>query len=257
MPPTPRTRILGAALRDARVEANYGLRELARRIGIAPAILSSWEQAHRAPSLADVAGILGATGTAGETKRDILRLARGAAGESWVLRSAPLSLARSAALLAHKLAAQHVVTWDPVAIPELLQVLDRNLEPRSTVIEAFICDQALHAENLHTDAQRRQLRSLVQLAKVSRLFTVRTVCSDPAWDYGLTTAFDRYSMPTGETVIYCGQRSLGVFITERDTPISSHEADTERLREIAKEPRDSINECIAALRSAATPRHQT
>ncbi|WP_134731675.1 helix-turn-helix domain-containing protein [Amycolatopsis nivea] len=146
MPPTPRTRILGAALRDARVEANYGLRELARRIGISPAILSGGEQAHRTPSLADVAGILGATGTAGETKRDILLLARGAAGESWVLRSAPLSPARSAALRAHKIAAQHVVTWDPVAIPELLQVADRNLEPRSTVIEAFISDQALHAE---------------------------------------------------------------------------------------------------------------
>jgi transcriptional regulator with XRE-family HTH domain len=252
MPPSPRTRILRAVLRDARVEANYGLRELARRIGISPAILSSWEQAHRTPSLADVAGILGATGTAGETKRDILRLAHGAAGESWVLRGAPLAPARAAALVAHKVAAQHVVTWDPVAIPELLQAVDRNLEPRSTVIEAFICDQALHAENLRAEAQRRQLRSLVQLAKASRLLILRTVSSDLAWHHGLMTAFDRYLMSTGEIVAYCGQRSVGVFITERDTPGSPHEADTERLREIAQEPSHSIGQCIAALRSATT-----
>lgn len=228
MPPTPRTRILGASLRNARVEANFGLRELARRIGVAPAMLSSWEQAHRAPSLADVAGILGAIGAAGGTKRDILRLALGAADDSWIVHGAPLSPNRATAIIAHQLAARSVVTWDPLAIPELLQIIGRQDGPRSILIEAFVSDHALHSDD-----------ALFQLAKASRSLTLRIVRADLVWRYGLTTAFDRYSIPDGEVVTYYGQRCFGVFATARKGAHSSHDTDLDRLRLIASQPQST------------------
>lgn len=257
MPPTPRTRILGANLRNARVEAKFGLRELARRIGVSPAMLSSWEQARRSPSVADVASILGAIGTTGETKHHILRLASGTAEESWIVHGAPLSTSRATALLTHKHAAQSVVTWDPLSIPELLQVADRHPGQRSTLIEAFISDRALRAEHIHPGVLRRQLLSLAQLTKTSRLFLLRTVPADVAWSYGLATAFDRYCMTDGETVVYSSQRNLGIFITERSNDASPPRADAELLRQIADEPEHSFvqtMERVAALTSVRASR---
>ncbi|MBB1158091.1 helix-turn-helix domain-containing protein [Amycolatopsis dendrobii] len=252
MPPSPRTRILGAALRNARVEANFGLRELARRIGVTPAALSSWEQARRTPALADVAGLLGAIGTSGELKRDILRLARGGPDEWWVVHGAPASPARAAALVAHKVAAQDVVTWDPFALPELLQISHQQPETRPPLIEAFISDVVLQTNDERTGALQQQLRRLLRSAGASRSLVLRTVRAELAWAEGFTTAFDRYSLPDDKPVVYCGQRSFGVFAVERTSARPVHEAEVQRLRQIALHPqqsRDHILRCIAAVQS--------
>ncbi|MBB4689841.1 helix-turn-helix domain-containing protein [Amycolatopsis jiangsuensis] len=66
---------LGAALRAARKNAHWGVRELARRVGVHPAVISSWELGHRTPKPLDVAGILGALGVVGEQRQWILRMA--------------------------------------------------------------------------------------------------------------------------------------------------------------------------------------
>ncbi|WP_106965080.1 helix-turn-helix domain-containing protein [Amycolatopsis orientalis] len=234
MPSSPRTRILGTTLRSARIEANFGLRELARRIGIAPAVLSSWEQARRIPNISDVACILGAIGATGHAKRDILRLASGTPGESWVVHGAPLSPARTTALLTHGLAAHSVVTWNPLVIPELLHVIHQRPEPCSTPIEAFISDRAFDADDTSVATLRRQLHSLPRSATSgSQLLTLRIVQAELAWRSGLITAFDRYSMPDGGIVIYYSQRDAGILIADQDTPPSHCETDIKILRKIA------------------------
>ncbi|WP_084145476.1 Scr1 family TA system antitoxin-like transcriptional regulator [Amycolatopsis jejuensis] len=235
MPPTPRTRILGASLRNARVEANFGLRELARRIGVTPAMLSNWEQARRSPGVADVAGILGAIGTTGETKRDILHLARGTAEESWVVHGAPSSPGRVIALNAHKRAARSVVTWDPIAIPELLQIVDQQPEPHATPVEAFLSDRAIRAAEAQADSLGYQLMPLLQVHTTSRSLRIRIVHAGLAWHYGLLAGFDLYSMPDGRAVVYCGQPSFGIFTVERHCTVSPYVADVEQLRHIADE----------------------
>ncbi|WP_344854092.1 helix-turn-helix transcriptional regulator, partial [Amycolatopsis ultiminotia] len=75
-PGPSRNVLLGVALRAARGRAHFGLRELARRVGTNPALISNWELGQRTPYVVDVAGILGALGVTGDDKRRILQLAR-------------------------------------------------------------------------------------------------------------------------------------------------------------------------------------
>ncbi|GAB3359992.1 helix-turn-helix domain-containing protein [Amycolatopsis echigonensis] len=229
MPPTPRTRILGASLRNARIEANFGLRELARRIGVAPAMLSSWEQARRAPSLADVAGILGAIGAVGEARRDILHIAKSAAEQCWVVRGTPGSPARTIALAAHDESAQSIVTWDPFAIPEVLRIPRLYPDTQLAPLEAFVSDHAIR-DGIGIAGQT--LRFTARAVAGPRSLTLHVVPSEMAWKAGLTTAFDRYSMDSGETVVYCGQKGLGIFTVDPCETGSPYEADIELIRQI-------------------------
>ncbi|WP_116199105.1 helix-turn-helix domain-containing protein [Amycolatopsis circi] len=230
MPPTPRTRILGVSLRNARIEANFGLRELARRIGVAPAMLSSWEQARRTPSLTDVAGILGAIGAVGQVRRDILCIANGTAEQCWVVRGTLGSPARTMALAAHDESAQSIVTWDPFGIPEVLRILRPRPDTQSAPLEAFVTDQALR-EGVGGPSQT--LRSFARTAAGSRSLALHIVPADLAWQAGLTTAFDRYSMNSGESVVYCGQRGLGIFTVDPRETGSPFDADIKLVRQIA------------------------
>ncbi|WP_370648182.1 helix-turn-helix domain-containing protein [Amycolatopsis sp. FU40] len=240
MPPTPRTRILGASLRNARIEANFGLRELARRIGVAPAMLSSWEQARRTPSLADVAGILGAIGAVGEVRRDILRMANGTAEGCWVVRGTPGSPTRTMALTAHDVGAQSIIAWDPFDIPELLQISRPYRGTQLAPLEVFVSDHALRDG---TASPNTTLRSRAGIAARSRSLALHVVPADLAWQAGLTTAFDRYSMATGESVVYCGQRRLGIFTVETRETGSPFDVDVELVRQIAASHGRSSTAC--------------
>ncbi|MFB9924889.1 multiprotein-bridging factor 1 family protein [Amycolatopsis halotolerans] len=71
----PPPNMLGSALRAARETRKWGVRELARRIGVNPSMLSSWEFGQRPPKMLDVAAILGALGVIGDEKQRILYLA--------------------------------------------------------------------------------------------------------------------------------------------------------------------------------------
>ncbi|MBN9747911.1 hypothetical protein DMP23_43665 [Amycolatopsis sp. A1MSW2902] len=238
MPPTPRTRILGASLRNARIEANFGLRELARRIGVAPAMLSSWEQARRTPSLADVAGLLGAIGAVGNTRRDILRIAEGTAEQCWVVCGTPGSPARTIALAAHNESAQSIVSWDPFAIPEVLPIARTHPDTQLAPLEAFVSDHALH---YRVGNISQTVRSVIRAAAESRQFALHVVPAGIAWRAGLTTAFDRYTMNSGESVVYCGQRGLGIFTVDPRETGSPFHKDLELVRQIAASHGRTLN----------------
>lgn len=68
-------KIVGSALREARKAKNWGVRELARRIGVSPGAIPEWEQGRRTPSPLIVARILGTLGVVGDEQERILNLA--------------------------------------------------------------------------------------------------------------------------------------------------------------------------------------
>ncbi|GAA3522316.1 hypothetical protein GCM10022222_00100 [Amycolatopsis ultiminotia] len=117
----PRITILGAALRKARKDASDGLRELARRIDANPALLSNWEFGQRTPSLEDVAAILGALGASGDDKKFILHLAR-TTEPSVIILGDQDNPGHAMALRACDDAASSITLWNPMAVPELLQL---------------------------------------------------------------------------------------------------------------------------------------
>ncbi|WP_037365600.1 helix-turn-helix domain-containing protein [Amycolatopsis orientalis] len=68
-------KIVGSAIREARVAKKWGVRELARRIGVSPGAIPVWERGQRTPSPLVVALIFGKLGVADDEQERILNLA--------------------------------------------------------------------------------------------------------------------------------------------------------------------------------------
>ncbi|MGW4394929.1 helix-turn-helix domain-containing protein [Amycolatopsis nivea] len=115
--------ILGAALHRLRVEAKWGLRELSRRIGTNPSLISNWERGQRTPSSEDAAGYLGALGIVGEDKKRILNLARSLTAGVVIAGDQPVPH-HLATLLDVEWAAKSATVWEPMLVPDLLQLPD-------------------------------------------------------------------------------------------------------------------------------------
>lgn len=135
-----RVTLLGAALRAARERASWGLNELARKIGVRPARLSSWELGLRAAPVVDVAYILGTLGVEGDDKRRILALARMTASEV-VIIGQHHDYDRYAMLADCGTTATSVADWHPLVIPDLLQ---HDAYARETLIAAGRSEAEVH-----------------------------------------------------------------------------------------------------------------
>lgn len=112
---------LGAALREAREDKGFKLRELARELGIDSALLSRWETGKRVPKETDVARILAHLGINGERYEEILAMVTGVAATQWLAISLPEQRQQNAALIDFESAADVIVEVAPLLIPGLLQ----------------------------------------------------------------------------------------------------------------------------------------
>ncbi|HEX4723869.1 MAG TPA: helix-turn-helix transcriptional regulator, partial [Pseudonocardiaceae bacterium] len=121
---TPRTRALGNALREARLDRDIGLRQFAKDIGRDASLLSRWETGDRTPTPTDVAQILGKLGMKGERYDEIIELAYGTDDVRWVATTLPEQKAQLAALLDYERTATVVTDVSPLLVPGLLQTSD-------------------------------------------------------------------------------------------------------------------------------------
>jgi transcriptional regulator with XRE-family HTH domain len=119
---TPRSRALGNALREARLDRDIGLRQFAKEIGRDPSLVSRWETGDRTPTPTDVAHILGKLGVTGERYDEIIELAYGTDDARWLATTVPEQRAQLAALLDFEATASAIVDVSPLVVPGLLQV---------------------------------------------------------------------------------------------------------------------------------------
>ncbi|WP_329067358.1 helix-turn-helix domain-containing protein [Amycolatopsis sp. NBC_01480] len=264
---SPRARVLGAALRDARVGARFGLRELARRIGRAPGHVSNWESGSRVPAVEDVGGVLGALGVTGEVKKWILALAFGAVGPDWFTAGPQSSPGHFAALVAHERAAASMTVWAPVVIPDLLQIpdyarltcdakafssekLDEHVEARMrrrgalfggdpVPAEFFIGDEAIRHPLADEEVMLRQLRFIVDTATMSRSIGVRVLRRRDPRNAVLVGAFATFMMDDSPPVVYCPHYNMGAFLVNEHA--GSYTRATPLLRRTALSRGESID----------------
>ncbi|MEV0704201.1 helix-turn-helix transcriptional regulator [Saccharopolyspora sp. NPDC050389] len=118
---TPKARTLGAALRSAREEHGWKLRQLASQIECAPGSLSRWETGDRFPKPADVARILTTLGVTGEQYDEIIDMTRNTGAPNWLAVSLPEQRQQLAALLEFERTATAITQTAPLLIPGLLQ----------------------------------------------------------------------------------------------------------------------------------------
>ncbi|MBB4687477.1 helix-turn-helix domain-containing protein [Amycolatopsis jiangsuensis] len=264
---TPRIRTLGAALRDARLEAHFGVRELARRVGANPALLSNWELGQRVPGIEDVAGILGALGVVGEDKQRILCLARGTSDPGWITLGRQAEPEHMAGLLACERAATSLVEWHPLLVPGLLQIPDyaralfasdglppaaaeRQADarvarrplvvgPRAVPFEALIGEAALYNPVGGAETMARQLRFIADLATTSPRLRVRIVRVDVGEHPGLGGQFTLYAMRGADPIVYFEHYSSGAFILDAGD-VGTYRDVIGQIREKALSPQESV-----------------
>ncbi|MFF0149255.1 helix-turn-helix domain-containing protein [Amycolatopsis sulphurea] len=280
---TPRIRTLGAALRNARVEAHFGVRELARRVGANPALLSNWELGQRVPGIEDVAGILGALGVVGEHKQRILYLARGTADPGWITLGRQAAPDHMAGLLACERAATSLVEWQPLLVPGLLQIpdyaralflaeglsrevaerqADARIARRPLVVgplaipfEVLLGEAALGNPVGGTETMARQLRFIADLAATSAKLRVRVVRISSGAHPGLGGQFSLYGMRSADPIVYFEHYSSGAFVLDAGD-VGTYRDVIGQIRDTALSPADSvtfIEQLAAEFRAASRP----
>ncbi|MFI5607487.1 helix-turn-helix domain-containing protein [Amycolatopsis sp. NPDC051903] len=276
---TPRIRTLGASLREARLGAHFSLRELARRIGVNPSLVSHWERGSRVPSVEDVAGVLGALGVVGDEKRRIMYMARGSAEPGWITYGLPGAPNHMAGVLACERAATEIVEWAPMVLPGLLQTpgyaraifsasaLDQaEIERRVAVrmarrkliagyeavpFEGLIGEAALRESIGGTATMADQLRALVA-SSAKPTISLRVVPSGIGWHPGLEGRFILFGQENSGPVIYFENFSSGCFVPD-EYDVEQYRAALKRIRAVAMNPEASV-EFVRGLAEEAEER---
>ncbi|GAA3551308.1 helix-turn-helix transcriptional regulator [Amycolatopsis ultiminotia] len=257
-----RNLLLSIALRAAREEARFGLRELGRRVGVNPALLSNWELGQRTPRVEDVAGILGALGVVGEQKRRIMHLVR-TTGAGMVVLGDQSTRDHLAALGDCAALARSISVWHPLLIPDVLQIPDYSkavlvaqgfsnkeayqlatiraesgnliIGPGAKPITAFIGTAALTEPVGTPEIMGRQLGFLDNVVATSREVVVRIVPENTGWHPGLSGPFTLFATPPAAVAHFSHHRA-GSFVPDDG---GEYRGIVERLEKVAKTPLES------------------
>lgn len=121
--PAPRAYILGAELRDARLQAGLGVRELAKQLDLSHSVIVRWEKGERVPSTESVSAVLAVLRVSSRERDRIIANAREAVGEP--VNSVSVGIAGMAeqltALLEFERTATAITDVSPLLVPGLLQ----------------------------------------------------------------------------------------------------------------------------------------
>lgn len=270
----PRGRALAAALRDARLSQEIGLRDLARHIGISHTLVSQWERGHRLPKVEDVATVLTGIGVSSAERGRIIELARNAGENDWLASGMPGMSQQMAGMLECERAASEIVDWEPLLVPGLLQTSDYarailgagNVQPeqvetqvvfragrrdivnrrRPTQLRALIGEPALHLQVGGPEVLVHQLRFLQEVAESWDAVTVQVVRNDVGWHPGASGPFVFYEFDDGPPIVLLEHHRSSVFLSN-DEDLSEYRRAADSLRkEVAMDPEASA-EFIAGV----------
>lgn len=241
---TPRSRALGAALREAREAAGYGVRQLAKMLDMPHATLSRWETGSRSPQPEDVATVLQAVGVNGDRRQEILDLAREPDRSHWLSMGMTEQQRQLATLLDYERTAATITDVSPLLIPGLLQAGDyaRAIMRESAVPEpeietrvavrlgrrdaltrrdparllALVGEAALRADIGGPLVMLDQLRHLQRTAEIPTV-EIRAIPIHSRWTPALEGPFVVVVPADGDNpVVHIETRTSGLFLHEKD-----------------------------------------
>lgn len=276
---SPRVRALSAALKQARVDAGVGQRELARQLGIQHPTLSFWEKGSRIPKLEDVAAILAKLDITGDQKDRILDLARHASEPNWLTAGVPGVSPGLAGVLDCERTATSITDWSPLVLPGLLHTSDyarallsaglpmHEAEPRVMMrmarrdvltrarpvnLLALIHERALDEVIGSPAIQADQLRHVLAMAELPHV-SVQVVRSGQGWHPGMAGPFLLFDFPDSPSIVHIEHHRSSAFLYD-EKDVEDYRTATEIIRGVAMSPADStklIAGMITKLESAA------
>lgn len=240
---TPRSRALGNALREVRLDRNIGLRQFAKEIGRDASLLCRWETGERAPAPTEVARILGKLGVTGDRFDDIIELAEHTDDSRWLATTLPAQRAQLAALLDLERTASAVTDTAPLLVPGLLQtsgytraimsggdtVPADEIETRVAVrmgrrmaltrpeplhLVALIGEAALRQRMGTRETMADQLGYLLEMAQRPNI-DIRVVPFDSDWHAGLEGSAILIESTTEVSAVHLEVRASGLFLHTR------------------------------------------
>ncbi|WP_017973270.1 helix-turn-helix domain-containing protein [Actinopolyspora halophila] len=129
----PRARALGAELRQLREEADLGVRELGRRLGIGHTTIWRYESGTKSPSPEDTASLLTALGITGAERERIIDTARNVREPNWLSSGVPGMREELATLIDFERSASHITEMCTLVVSGLLQTSDYARAVMATV----------------------------------------------------------------------------------------------------------------------------
>jgi transcriptional regulator with XRE-family HTH domain len=263
----PRARTLAAALRRARTEAGFGVREVARTLNMSHTTISQWETGKRVPALADLTAMLIAIGLPEQRQQHLIDLARDLLPAR---RQNPATYLDG--VLECERSAAEIVEWSPLAIPDLLQTaayatevigdddaltraevqarVERRLSRRAALgadYTALIGEWALRQRVGGVAVQVEQLKRIVKGS-----LPVRVVPIGAGWHPGLAGPFTLYHFADASSVAYLPHRFL-----YDDAEVTPYKIASARLRRLALDEADSatfVTTVIKKLEKSAARR---
>lgn len=281
---SPRARMLGAWLRDAReTNTDLGVRELARKLDIQHPNISRWETGERMPRPEDVAKYLTAVDVNGAECERLINLARAATEPNWLTLGEPGASEALAALIEFEQTAKQITDWSPTVVPGLLQTGDyaraimndaggvptqerdqrvrvrlsrRDVLSRRDPVQfsAIIGQESLRQVIGGPEVMADQLRHLKQFSDWPTV-TLQVLPTGSGWHPGIAGPFELLEFASGRPIVHLEHLRSSLFLYEEPADLQAYKDAADTLRELAMSPDDSaglIAELITHLEMEST-----
>jgi transcriptional regulator with XRE-family HTH domain len=263
---TPKAVALGSALRQARQDKGFKLREFAVHISRDPAMLSRWETGERSPKPEQVAQMLALLGVTGQRYADVMTLVYGTAEPHWVATTLPERRQQMTAYIEYEQRATSIIEVAPMLIPGLLQTPDyirAIMSVGGTVppaeIPTRIADRVARREVLTRWQPARllalvgqaalsqplggqavmaeQLRYLLKMASLPNI-EIRVVPFASVWNPAIEGAFALMESDHSAASVFVETRRTMLWLHQQDD-VKEYRRAVDLVREAAMNPADS------------------
>jgi transcriptional regulator with XRE-family HTH domain len=268
----PRAKALAGTLRRALADADLGVREVARRMGMSHSVISDWINGKKVPSPGDVSRLLTELNVGTDQQDAVLRLVHGVGEPNWLAVGIPGVSHQLAGAMECEQTATAITEWAFGVVPGLLQTSDyaravigaeplpkaeiesrilvrmgrRDIVLRShpVTLNALISEAVLRNPIGGRAVMAAQLRSLVEIAARPTV-TIRVVPIDAGWHPGLAGPFVLYHYAGAPAILMRETYRGGTFVTESDE-VAAYETAAEQIRRVAMNP-DATSRLIADI----------
>jgi len=262
---TPKARALGKALRKAREDRGYGLREFAKVLERDPGVLSRWETGDRIPAPDQVAQYLTRLEVIGEPYEEIMELTRATDEPRWLAISLPEQRQQFDALLDFEQHATMITHLAPMLVPGLLQTSgyirsimsageipshevprriamrigrkDVLTRPEPVRLAAFVGEGVLRQLIGTREVMAEQLRHLRDAMKWPNV-DLRVIPFGSGWHPALEGPCLVIDSTESEPVVHLGLRDSMLFLHEEDD-VNRYRQAIEKVERVALNPQDS------------------
>lgn len=262
---TPKARALGQALRKAREDRGYGLREFAKVLERDPGVLSRWETGDRIPAPDQVAQYLTRLEVIGDRYEEIMELTRATDEPRWLAISLPEQRQQFDALLDFEQHATVITALAPLLVPGLLQTSEyiRSImsagdipthevarrialrigrkdvltRPEPVRLATFVGEGVLCQRIGTREVMAEQLRYLRDAMEWPNV-DLRIIPFDSGWHPALEGPCLVIDSNESEPVVHLALRDSVLFLHEEDD-VNRYRQAVEKVEEVALSPQDS------------------